>query len=168
MQDAAQDERHSVMLITQKHKYALRAIFELGKRYREGGQVKLAQIAKNQAIPLRFLEVIMAELKPSGLVASKRGYYGGYTLLRHPREITVGEIFRFLDDAQSQDRCNACDAREQCPLHGDCAFMPMWNRVENAIYSVYDQTTIQDLLNHQRGLQMINAQMPLQWSRTSS
>jgi len=147
------------MLITQKHKYALRAIFELAKRYNHG-QVKLADIAEAQAIPLRFLEVIMAELKPSGLVASKRGYYGGYTLLRRPANITVGDIFRFLDDVQSQDRCNACDARENCPLHGRCAFMPMWDRVQNAIYNVYDHTTIQDLLENESGLQMIADTMP--------
>jgi len=72
----------------------------------------------------------------------------------------VGEIFRFLDDTQSRDRCNACDARENCPLHGQCAFMPMWDRVQNAIYSVYDQTTIQDLLNNEAGLQMIADKMP--------
>ena len=148
------------MLITQKHKYALRAIFELGKRYEEDGQVKLAQIAEKQAIPLRFLEVIMAELKPSGLVASKRGYYGGYTLLRHPRDIAVGDIFRFLDDANSKDRCNACDAREKCPLHGECAFMPMWNRVQQAIYSVYDHTTIQDLIDNETELQIIDRMPP--------
>ena len=156
------------MLITQKHKYALRAIFELAKHYKRGGQVKLADIAEVQAIPLRFLEVIMAELKPSGLVASKRGYYGGYTLLRRPEDISVGEIFRFLDDAQSRDRCNACDARESCPLHGECAFMPMWNRVQDAIYNVYDQTTIKDLLNNAAGLQMIAATMPEARSRTLS
>lgn len=147
------------MLITQKHKYALRAIYELGKRH-ETGPVKLAVIAKAQAIPLRFLEVIMAELKPSGMVASKRGYYGGYTLLQSPRDISVGDIFRFLDDTQSQDRCNACDAKENCPLHGECAFMPMWNRVQDAIYDVYNQTTIQDLLNNENDFNMITASTP--------
>jgi Rrf2 family cysteine metabolism transcriptional repressor len=156
------------MLITQKHKYALRAVFELAKHYKSGGQIKLADIAEAQAIPLRFLEVIMAELKPSGLVASKRGYYGGYTLLRRPGDITVGEIFRFLDDTQSRDRCNACDARENCPLHGQCAFMPMWDRVQTAIYNVYDQTTIQDLLNNETGLQMIVDTMPSTQQRTIS
>jgi Rrf2 family protein len=147
------------MLITQKHKYALRAIYELAKRF-ERGHVKLAEIAEAQAIPLRFLEVIMAELKPSGLVASKRGYYGGYALLRRPDEISVGDIFRFLDEALARDRCNACDAKENCPLHGDCAFMPMWNRVQDAIYDVYNNTTIQDLLNNEGGLQTIAAAMP--------
>lgn len=156
------------MRITQKRKYALRAVFELGKHYRDSNQVKLARIAETQAIPLRFLEVIMAELKPSGLVASKRGYQGGYTLLRHPKEITVGDIFRFMDDAQPEDRCDACDVREQCPLHGDCAFMPMWERVQDAIYNVYDKTTIQDLLDNESGLQMMDAGMPSLPSKTST
>ena len=66
------------MLITQKHKYALRAIFELAKH--RNGHTKLADIADAQAIPLRFLEVIMAQLKRKGLVVSKRGFYGGYAL----------------------------------------------------------------------------------------
>jgi Rrf2 family protein len=148
------------MLITQKHKYALRAIFELGKRYRSEDQVKLAQIAEIQAIPLRFLEAIMAELKSSGIVASKRGYRGGYTLLHHPDQISVGDIFRFLDDAQSRDRCNACDAREKCLLQGDCAFMPMWEKVQKAIYEVYDQTSIQDLLDNEGGGEMISGSLP--------
>ncbi len=137
------------MLITQKHKYALRAIFELAKR-REGGQTKLSDIAEAQAIPLRFLEVIMAQLKGSGLVASKRGCYGGYSLLKAPDRITVGSIFRYIDDRRSQDRCDACIARDGCPLYGKCAFMPMWDRVCQAIFEVYDETTIQDLLDNEK------------------
>ena len=147
------------MLITQKHKYALRAVFELGKRYADG-PVKLAEVAEAQAIPQRFLEVIMAELKPSGIVTSKRGYYGGYSLLHHPHDVTVGAIFRFLDDAESNNRCNACVAGENCPLHGGCAFMAMWEKVQDAIYTVYDETTIQDLLKNERGLQSITPTMP--------
>ncbi len=137
------------MLITQRHKYALRAVFELAK-HRDGGQTKLADIAENQAIPLRFLEVIMAQLKGSGLVASKRGCHGGYALLIPPERVTVGTIFRFIDDRQSQDRCDICIARDGCPLYDNCAFKPMWDRVCQAIYSVYDETTIQDLLDNEK------------------
>ena len=114
------------MLITQKHKYALRAIFELAKHH-GCGQVKLSDIAAAQAIPLRFLEV-----------------------LTPPNQVTVGEIFRFIDDPGQHDRCDACIAKEGCPLHDNCAFMPMWERVCQAIYAVYDQTTIQDLLNNEK------------------
>ena len=137
------------MLITQKHKYALRAVFELAKR-QPAGQAKLADIAAAQAIPQRFLEVIMAQLKGSGLVAAKRGCHGGYSLLKPPGKITVGTIFRFIDDHQNQNRCDACIAREGCPLDDNCAFKPMWDRVCQAIYAVYDQTTIQDLLDNEK------------------
>lgn len=137
------------MLITQKHKYALRALFELAKR-RQSGPTKLAVIAEAQAIPLRFLEVIMPQLKQSGLVSSKRGCYGGYALIKPPDQLSVGEIFRFLDDHRSQNRCDACIAKEGCPLHDNCAFRPMWDRVCLAIYEVYDQTTIQDLINNEK------------------
>ncbi|MBL0713297.1 MAG: Rrf2 family transcriptional regulator [Desulfosarcina sp.] len=147
------------MLITQKHKYALRAIFELAKRLHDG-PTKLSVIAEVQAIPLRFLEVIMAQIKRSGLIASKRGYHGGYSLLKPPQQITVGDIFRFLDARGRHDRCDACIAKEGCPLYDNCAFMPMWDRVCKAVYDVYDQTTIQDLLN--------NEKMPAALPRSSS
>jgi Rrf2 family protein len=137
------------MLITQKHKYALRAIFELAKR-RQSGPTKLSVIAEAQAIPLRFLEVIMPQLKNSGLVSSKRGCYGGYALIKPPDQVSVGEIFRYLDDRRSQNRREACIAKQGCPLHDNCAFMPMWDRVCHAIYDVYDQTTIQDLIGNEK------------------
>ncbi len=149
------------MLITQKHKYVLRAVFELAKHY-EQGPIKLADIASHQAIPLRFLEVIMAALKPSGLVTSKRGYYGGYSLLREPKDISVGDLFRFLDDIQDRDRCHACDDRKPCPLTGDCPYKPMWDKVQTAIYDVFDHTSIQDLLDNQSDLNLsrLTAELP--------
>ncbi len=136
------------MLITQKHKYALRAIFELAKH--RNGHTKLADIADAQAIPRRFLEVIMAQLKRKGLVVSKRGFYGGYALCLTPRQITVGVIFRLIDNRSRPNRCDACIAREGCPLFENCPFRPMWDRVCRAIYAVYDETTIQDLIDNEK------------------
>ncbi|MFZ7128560.1 MAG: RrF2 family transcriptional regulator [Desulfobacterales bacterium] len=133
------------MLITQKHKYALRAVFELA---RDGSDtpVKLSDIAHAQAIPTRFLEVIMAKLRQQGLVESKRGFTGGYRLVRRPSQITVGDIFRLIEEPENQERCNACATQDECPLNGTCAFLPLWDQLQNAIFQVYDQTTIEDLL----------------------
>jgi len=137
------------MLITQKHRYAIRAIYELARR--PGTRpVKLAAIAEAQAIPLRFLEVIMPELKSTGLIASKRGCAGGYVLVKPPDRIPIAEIIRGVDRQRKLDRCNACLTREQCPLHGECAFMPLWDRVQSAIYNVFDQITIQDLITDEK------------------
>jgi Rrf2 family cysteine metabolism transcriptional repressor len=142
------------MLVTQKHRYAIRAIYELARRA-GSHPVKLAEIAEAQAIPLRFLEVIMAELKGTGLILAKRGCTGGYLLAKAPEQIAITDIIRGVDRHRQLDRCNACLTREQCPLHGECAFMPLWDRVHSAIYTVFDQITIQDLIvggKHNQGL----------------
>jgi Rrf2 family protein len=137
------------MLITKKNQYALRAIFELAKHNGKGPQ-KISEIAKAQAIPEKFLEVILNQLKGSGLVDSKRGFYGGYYLIRSPREITVGDIMRFLERDVDQLGCVVRVRETKCPFKGDCAFFPMWNRVKVAILNVYDETTIQDLIDNEK------------------
>ena len=129
-----------------KTQYALRAIYELAKQ-RGKGPTKISAIAEAQAIPLRFLEVILSQLKGSGLVESKRGFYGGYALARSPENITVGDILRFMQGASSPIDCLACVSKSHCPFDGKCAFLAMWNKVNEAIFEIYDQTTIQDLLD---------------------
>ncbi len=136
------------MLVTQKTQYALRAIFELAK-HREAGLRKISDIARAQAIPERFLEVILSQLKRSGFVMSKRGRHGGYQLMTPPDLISVGDILRFMEQSERPLHCIACISRCQCPLDGGCAFRPMWNQIENAIYHIYDHTTIQDLINNE-------------------
>ncbi len=137
------------MLITKKNQYALRAIFELAKHNGKGPQ-KISEIAKAQAIPEKFLEVILNQLKGSGLVASKRGFYGGYYLIRSPEKITVGDIMRFLEGDVDPTDCVALVPETNCPFKGDCAFFPMWNRIKDAIFNVYDETTIQGLLDSEK------------------
>jgi Rrf2 family protein len=137
------------MLITKKNQYALRAIFELAKHDGRGPQ-KISEIAKAQAIPAKFLEVILNQLKGSGLVDSKRGFYGGYYLIRSPEKITVGDIMRFLEGDVDPADCVALVPETNCPFKGDCAFFPMWNRIKDAIFTVYDETTIIDLLENEK------------------
>ena len=137
------------MLITKKNQYALRAIYELAK-YNGKGPQKISEIAHAQAIPVKFLEVILNQLKGSGLVDSKRGFYGGYFLVRQPDAITVGYIMRFMERNLEQSKCVALVPEINCPFKGDCAFFPMWNKVKDAIYKVYDETTIQDLIDNEK------------------
>ncbi len=81
------------MHISQKCQYTLRALFELAKHY--GGEpVSAAEIAEAQAIPPRFLELILQSLKNSREVDSRRGNYGGYVLAVSPETITVGDVIR--------------------------------------------------------------------------
>lgn len=135
------------MLIPHKRgQYALRAIYELAKRQGEG-PTKISDIATAQAIPRRFLEVILNQLKGSGIVASKRGFYGGYFLTKSPEQVTVGDIFRFMQKEQTGLNCIVCVAKKSCPFMEQCAFSNLWHKVKAAAYEIYDDTTMQDLLN---------------------
>jgi len=136
-----------------KNQYALRAIFELAKHQGQGPK-KISEIAEVQSIPLRFLEVILSQLKGSGLVNSKRGFYGGYYLTRSPDKISVGDVLRFMDKLSGADNCPACVSKSNCPFSGNCAFAAMWNQVNDAIFDIYDGTSIQDLLNNEKRVHM--------------
>ena len=129
-----------------KNQYALRAIFELAKHMNQG-PVKISDIAAAQSIPLRFLEVILNQLKGSGIVDSKRGFYGGYFLVKPPDKVSVGDVLRFLHREQTSKDCIACVSKTSCPFDGRCAFSSMWKRVKQAAFNIYDQTSFQDLID---------------------
>ncbi len=134
------------MPVSQKCQYALRAIFELA-RSDSNVPVKMAQIAKRQAIPLRFLEIILHELKRGGFITALRGKDGGCMLTRSPKDLTVGEIVRFIEGTLAPVGCITSGSKDSCPLYGECVFLPLWERAQKALAEVYDGTTFQDLLD---------------------
>jgi Rrf2 family cysteine metabolism transcriptional repressor len=131
---------------TKKGQYALRAVFELAKR-RDEAPIKISAIARAQAIPLRFLEVILHQLKGSGLVTSKRGFYGGYALTKAPEDITVGDILQYMQKDIGNAQCLACVSRKACPFINQCVFSDLWQRAKAATFTVYNTTTLRDLLD---------------------
>lgn len=140
------------MSVSQKCQYALRALFELAKRWNRG-PVKISEIAASQGIPVRFLEVILNQLKQGGFTDSVRGKEGGYVLSRNPRELTIGEIIRFVEGPLGPVECVNGPIREKCPLEGKCVFLPLWERVRDALAEIYDGTTFADLLEQEKKMQ---------------
>src|SRR5215467_11908212 len=124
------------MNISVKGEYALQAIFDLASQP-AGEPVKIAEIARRQHIPQKFLELILAGLKQGGFVESRRGAEGGYLLARTPDTITVGEVLRFVEGPQQgKGRGKKADS----PFH------EMWQQVDRAISGVIDKATFADLL----------------------
>ena len=124
------------MNISVKGEYALQAIFDLASQP-AGDPVRIADIARRQKIPQKFLELILAGLKQGGFVESRRGAEGGYLLARTPDTITVGEVLRFVEGPQ-QGKGRSKKA--------DSPFADMWQQVDRAISGVIDKTTFADLL----------------------
>jgi Rrf2 family protein len=135
-------------MVSQKCQYALRALFELAKRFGQG-PVKVSEIAETQAIPPRFLEVILTQLKQAGFVDSRRGNEGGYVLMRSPRALTVGEVMRFVEGPIGPVGCAEGPAEANCRMYGSCVFLPMWDRVRRAVSDIYDDTTFQNLIEQE-------------------
>ncbi len=136
------------MDIPQKTRYALRAVFELARHYGQG-PVKIIDIANAQASPPRFLQIILNQLKQAGFVDARRGKTGGYFLVRAPDKLTVGEVMRFMQGPVRLVDCTGSRGKGDCPLLGNCVFLPMWQEVQEAITKVYDGTTFQDFLDRQ-------------------
>jgi len=123
------------MNISVKGEYALQAIFDLATQP-AGEPVRIADIARRQKIPQKFLELILAGLKQSGFVESRRGAEGGYLLARGPDSLTVGEVLRSVEGTQpSRNRRKA-----------ETPFTDMWRRVDQSISDVIDKTTFAELL----------------------
>jgi Rrf2 family cysteine metabolism transcriptional repressor len=138
--------------VSQKCQYALRAVLELSRRY-GSGPTSVAAIAEVQAIPQRFLELIIGELRQGGVVASKRGARGGYVLLHDPAELTVSDVMKAVDSNYEPVDCEPCGGNRDCPLAGHCSFVNLWKRAGDAIHEVYNNTTFRDILEEQSGLE---------------
>ncbi|KPK49916.1 MAG: hypothetical protein AMK72_03345 [Planctomycetes bacterium SM23_25] len=137
------------MQLSQRTLYAMRAVFELAK-HKGQGPVKIAEVAKAQAIPRRFLEVILSELKQGGFVESRRGSEGGYVLGRSPEELTVAEVIEFLQGPVGPVACLSDEsAVAECPLRAYCVFRGMWEQVRDALSNVYKNTTFSDLVKRE-------------------
>src|SRR5213593_4132285 len=125
------------MNISVKGEYALQAIFDLATQ-QSGEPVKIADIARRQKIPQKFLELILASLKQGGFVESRRGAEGGYRLARPADLITIGEVYRFFEGGQN--------GKSRSKRRSDSPFEDLWRQIDDAVSSVVDRTTFADLL----------------------
>ncbi len=125
------------MNISVKSEYALQAIFDLACR-NSGEPVKIAEIARRQSIPQKFLELILASLKQGGFVESRRGAEGGYLLAKSPESITVGDVLRFVEGRNEE--------RSKVRRESQGPFSQVWDSVDQALDSVLDHATFAQLV----------------------
>ena len=121
------------MNISVKSEYALQAMFDLAAQA-PGEPIKIAEVARRQKIPQKFLELILADLKQGGFVESRRGAEGGYRLSKAADQITVGDVLSYMEDAKKNKRA------------AGSPFAGMWKRVDGAVSAIVDHTTFAELV----------------------
>ncbi len=140
--------------ISKRTQYGLKAILALGRRFREG-PVLIATLSKEESIPLKFLEVILLELKGQGLLESKKGKGGGYHLSRPPSTITIGSVIRMMEGPLAPLPCaseTAFQPCKDCPDVESCGTRIIMRQVRDAMATVLDNTTLADLLRRVDGV----------------
>jgi Rrf2 family protein len=131
------------MRVTAKAEYAVRAVMELAGG--EGDPVKRDTIVAAQAIPPKFLENILAELRHAGLVESQRGSEGGYWLSVPPEKITVADIMRAVEGPLASVRSSRPETLEYEGLAEPLQYV--WVALRTAIRSVLETVTVADLIS---------------------
>lgn len=139
----------SLLGVSQKCQYALRALFELALRYPSEVVTTVTEISEKQDIPPRFLEQILSRLRTGGYIESRRGNQGGYIMTVSPSNISVGEIIRYIEGSDESVDCLKKDGSSHCPFRGECVFKELWERAKSSISDIFDATTFQDLIDKQ-------------------
>lgn len=137
-------------MITQKMKYALKALMELAaERADEGKPLRIEEIAKRSDTPKRFLEHILLEIRNAGYIASARGRHGGYILIKDPRDVPLSEILRLIDGPIAPLPClsrRAYQKCDDCPDEEACRLRKVFGQVFWSYLLLIESLTLADLV----------------------
>jgi Rrf2 family protein len=132
------------MKISKKTDYALRALFYLAEN-EAAGPIPIARLARRNAVPKKFLEHIMLDLKSQGWVRSAPGKKGGYELARDPERITMGEVVRYFDGVIAPIHCVSVNQHEPCSQEGHCRFRRLFLQIREETARMMDRASLRSL-----------------------
>jgi Rrf2 family protein len=144
------------MKVSQKGLYALQAMMVLTRRYTQGA-IRIRDIAYEENLPEKFLELILLELKNARMVESVRGAKGGYRLRRDPSEIRLSEIIRLIDGPLAPFG-DADQLRVLINRDADhSALYRVFLEVRDAAAKILENTTLADLISRDASRSITNA-----------
>jgi len=132
----------ALMQVSRRVDYGLRAVIYLAGQAPEKS-CSITEIAKSQGVPKKFLEKIIQDLMRAGLIKSRRGACGGYTLARVPESISFCDVIEALDGPIAVNVC--MDHQSGCDQIPRCTMIGVWSEVQRGVTEVLNRTTIADL-----------------------
>ncbi len=144
--------KRGYMRLTTKSRYGVRLILDLAI-YSKEGPVSLGDIAQRQNISKKYLEKLIRKLKAGGFVKSRRGPFGGHMLAKDPKEISVGDLVRVLEETTAITDC--ADNEKLCGIcnrAGDCLSRWVWVEASKAMFDRLDSISIENLITDSSGL----------------
>lgn len=132
------------MKISTKGRYAIRMMLDMALN-NTGNPMRIKDIALRQDISEKYLEQIASILTKAGLIKSVRGPQGGYHLTSSPEKYTIGMILRVTEGSLSPVACLE-DEVNQCQRQDNCVTLMLWKKLDDAILSIVDTTTLANLV----------------------
>lgn len=136
-------------MLSKKTKYGLKALTYMARKESKN-PVLISEIAEEENISKKFLEIILLQLKNSGFLGSKKGKGGGYYLIRDPKDISVASLIRILEGPIAMLPCVSLNFYEKCEDCNDeetCSISILMMEVRDSTLKILENKTLQDLTN---------------------
>lgn len=141
-------------MLSKKTQYAIKALVILGKNYGKE-PMQILRIAQEDKIPKKFLEQILLELRNAGLLVSKKGAGGGYSLNKDPQDIFLTQILRITGGPIALLPCvslNFYQRCEECIDEKTCGIRDVFTDVRDASLKILSETSIADVIARETNL----------------
>ncbi len=135
------------MKVSTKLKYGLKLLIYLGAN--QEGNITLKEVAEKENISVKYLEQIVTILRPLQILNSTRGNNGGYALSKHPKEISLFDIFNTLEGNFFEMNC--VELPGSCTSSGICPTRDLWVDMRQLYVGYLKEKTIQDLVKKYKG-----------------
>lgn len=132
------------MNVTSKGRYALRIMIDLAQ-HRDEGYISLKTISDRTELSMKYLEMIVGNLKKAELVESTRGKEGGYKLSKTPEEYSIGEILNCIEDNLAPVACIKAGSIN-CEKSAACLTVPMWKELDDITNAYLATVSLRDLI----------------------
>jgi Rrf2 family protein len=141
-------------VLSKKTKYAIKALLYLSSKAGKG-PITIAEIAAEERIPKKFLEVILLELRHQGMLHSMKGKGGGYYLLKDPRDISIAMVMRLFDGPIAllpcathlyYERCKECKDEQTCGIRS------VVQEVRDHTVRMLKRSTLQEIMDREKKL----------------
>jgi len=142
-------------MLSKKSKYAIKALVALAKNKNVSKLMRIAEIAKQEKIPQKFLEAILLDLRKHGFLGSKLGVNGGYYLLKSEDEIFLTDVIRLINGPIALIPCASLNYYEKCEDCEDevtCGIRKVLMDVRIASLTILSNTSIADIISKEKRL----------------
>lgn len=140
------------MKFSAQEEYGLRCMVAIA-REGDDGFLTIPTIASAEGLTQSHVAKLLAILRKTGFVTSRRGQLGGYSLSRPAKEIVVMDVMAVLGGRLfDEEYCERyAGIKDECVHIGQCSLRPLWIKIQSAIDSVVSELSVQDLVDGENG-----------------